>query len=73
MATAVAIPPTAESSGSANRRRSLSSPRSNSRRASRPTTKKKNVISPLLTQWRKSSSTPASPRLIDNFVSQSPS
>ncbi len=37
-------------SGSANLRRSRSSPRSNSRRASSPTTKKKKVISPLFTQ-----------------------
>ena len=37
-------------SGRATRRRSRSSPMSNSRRASSPTTKKKNVISPLFTQ-----------------------
>ena len=50
MAIAVAIPPIAASTGRAKRLRARSSPRSNSRRASRPTTKKKKVISPLLTQ-----------------------
>ena len=44
-----------------DRRRSRSSPRSNSRRASRPTTKKKNVISPLFTHSRRSSDTPVPP------------
>ena len=68
MATATAMPPIPASSGRANRRRSRSSPRSNSRRASRPTTKKKNVISPLFTQWRRSSATPESPRSIDSIV-----
>ena len=44
------MPASAARSGRTNRRRSRSSPRSNSRRASSPTTKKKNVIRPLLTQ-----------------------
>ena len=73
MATAVAIPPIAASSGSANRFRSRSSPRSNSRLASSPTTKKKNVISPLFTQWRSSSATPAPPTSIESIVPQSAS
>ena len=68
-----AIPPIAASSGKAKRRRSLSSPRSNSRRASRPTTKKKNVISPLFTQWRRSSVTPAPPTSIESIIPQSAS
>jgi hypothetical protein len=43
---------------------------SNSRRASRPTTKKKNVISPLLIQLRRSSVTPQSATRIDSSVCQ---
>jgi hypothetical protein len=50
MAIGTTIPPTATTSGSATRRRSRNSPRSNSRRASRPATKKKNAISPEFTQ-----------------------
>src|SRR5262245_5338502 len=46
---------------------------SNSRRASRPTTKKKNVISPLLTHSRRSWEISQSPRLIDSFVPHSDS
>ena len=49
--TGIAIPPTAAAAGSASLRRSLSSPKSNSLRASSPTTRKKNVISPSLTHW----------------------
>src|SRR6266576_594716 len=71
MAIASAMPPIPATSGRAKRRRSRSSPRSNSRRASSPTTKKKNVISPLFTQWRRSSATPASPMSIESFVLQS--
>jgi hypothetical protein len=44
------------------RRRSLSSPMSNSRRTSKPTTKEKNAISLLLTQSRRSSVTLMEPR-----------
>src|SRR5207237_736678 len=47
-------PPAPATSGSASRRRPRSSPMSNPRRASSPTTKKKKVISPLLTQPRRS-------------------
>jgi hypothetical protein len=43
------MPPTDASNGSTKRRRSRKSPTSNSRRASRPSTKKKNVNSPLFT------------------------
>src|SRR3954454_17093425 len=71
MALAVAIPPIPASIGSANRRRSRSSPRSNSRRASRPTTKKKNVIRPLFTHPRRSSATVWPPTSIDSVVSHS--
>src|SRR6266508_4510183 len=71
MPTGTSIPPRPATRGNANRRRSRSSPRSNSRRASRPTTKKKHVISPLFTQWRRSSSTPAPPRSIESIVPQS--
>src|ERR1700676_3345176 len=41
---------------------------SNSRRASRPTTRKKNVISPELTQPRRSCATAACPTLTDTGV-----
>ena len=54
--------------GSAARRRSRSSPRSNSRRASSPTTKKKNVMRPSFTQWRRSCSMPAEPSRSANVV-----
>ena len=43
---------------------------SNSRRASSPMTKKKNVIKPLFTQWRRSSATPAPPTWIESCVCQ---
>src|SRR5580765_5127139 len=73
MPIAPTMPPMPASNGKATRRRSRSSPRSISRRASSPTTKKKNVISPLFTHWRRSSETPASATLIDSFVLQSES
>ena len=44
------VPPSPARRGRATRRRSLSSPMSNSRRTSRPAMKKNSVISPLLTQ-----------------------
>src|ERR1022692_1597038 len=62
------IPPRPTTSGSASRRRSRSSPMSNSRRASRPTTRKKNVISPEFTQPRKLSARPVVPTRIDSAV-----
>ena len=46
---------------------------SSSRLASSPTTKKKNVISPSLTQWRRSAEIPPSPIVIANFVVQTDS
>src|SRR5262249_48858804 len=52
------------------RRRSRSSPRSNSRRASRPTTKKNSVISPELTQYRTGSEMPCDPTLTVSVASQ---
>src|SRR3954451_12611520 len=67
------MPPLPASIGSANRRRSRSSPRSNSRRASRPTTKKKNVIRPLFTHPRRSSATVWRPTSIDSVVCHSES
>ena len=73
MPTAAAAPPSPASSGSANRRRSRNSPRSNSLRASSPTTKKKNAISPLFTQPRRSSETPWPPRSIESLVDQTES
>src|SRR5205085_697700 len=46
------------------------SPKSNARRASRPATKKKTVISPLLSQCRRSCETPEPPTLIERIVRQ---
>src|SRR5215213_8728266 len=71
IATATAAPPNPATRGRANRRRSRSSPRSNSRRASSPMTKKKNVISPLFTHSRSSSATPEPPMWMESVVSQS--
>src|SRR6266446_3331194 len=68
MATATIIPPRPARIGSATRRRWRSSPMSNSRRASRPTTKKKNVIRPLFTQWRRSCATLEPPTRIVSRV-----
>src|SRR5947209_17442174 len=58
------------STGSKARLRSRSSPRSNSRRASSPTTKKKNVISPLFTQSSRLCETDALPTWIERRVDQ---
>jgi hypothetical protein len=63
------MPPRPASTGSATRRRCRSSPRSNSRRASRPTTKKKKVIKPLLTHSRRVKVRPTSPSRIVSGVS----
>src|SRR5580765_168180 len=71
MSTATPAPPTPASTGSAKRRRSRSSPRSNSRRASSPTTKKKNVIRPRFTQSRASREMPQRPMSIEMLVVQS--
>src|SRR3954447_4549342 len=71
MPTDATTPAAPATTGSAKRRRSRSSPRSNSRRASRPTTKKKNVIRPLFTHPRRSSATVWPPTSIDSVVSHS--
>src|ERR671912_662210 len=73
MVTGTAMPPSAASSGSANRRRSRNSPRSNSRRASSPKTKKTIVIRPLFTHSRSESDTPKLPRSIDSVVAHNSS
>src|ERR1700761_8090996 len=62
------MPPRATTSGSATRRRSRSSPRSNSRRASRPATRKKNAISPEFTQPCQLSARPLEPDRITSTV-----
>ena len=72
MPAVTTIPPMPASTGSAMSSRSCSSPRSNSRRASSPITKKKNVIRPLLIQWPSVWEIPASPTRIDSVVSQTP-
>jgi hypothetical protein len=59
--------------GSRKRRRSRRSPRSNSRRASSPTTRKNSVISPLLIQVRRSSVMPAPPNRTEKSVRQTAS
>ena len=73
MAIGTIIPPRPASTGIARRRRSRSSPRSNSRRASSPITKKKKVIRPLFTQPCRSSDMLAPPRRIDSGVCQTAS
>jgi hypothetical protein len=73
MATGTTSPPRPAATGSASRRRSRSSPMSNSRRASRPKTKKKNVISPLFTHSRRSSDTPLPASRTDSRAPQTAS
>src|SRR5918992_3483638 len=73
MPIAAAMPPSAASNGSTNRRRSRRSPRSNSRRASSPRTRKKNDIRPLFTHSWSESETPVPPSSIASVVSQSSS
>ncbi len=63
------MPPSPATSGSVTRRRSRSSPMSNSRRASSPTTKKKNVMRPLFTHSRRSIAIPCPPARISSCVS----
>jgi hypothetical protein len=67
------MPPSAATTGSVIRWRSRSEPMSNSRLASSPTTRKKNVISPSLTQSRSSSAMPSLPTRIDSSVLQNDS
>src|SRR4051812_20038034 len=64
------MPASPAASGSARRDRSRRSPRSNSRRASSPTTKKKNVMRPLLTQPRRSRATDQSSSRISSSLVQ---
>jgi hypothetical protein len=66
--TGTIIPPRPAASGRASRRRSRSSPMSNSRRASRPTTKKKSVISPLFSQYCTSCESPHGPTWMEIVV-----
>src|SRR5438874_3334925 len=73
MATGTAMPPIAATTGIASRRRSRSSPTSNSRLASNPTTRKKNVISPSLTHWRRSIDTDPPPSCTESWVLQTES
>jgi hypothetical protein len=70
MPTGTAMPPIPANSGTVTRRRSRSSPRSNSRRASRPTTKKKKTIRPSLIQWRRSCEIPLLPTRTVSTVAQ---
>ena len=62
------MPPIAPNTGTASRLRSRSSPRSSWRLASRPTTRKNSVISPSLTQVRKSAAIPVLPTWIESSV-----
>ena len=70
MATGTAIPASPASSGSASLLRTRSSPTSNSRRASSPTTRKNSVISPVFTHSRTSRDTPEPPIVTDSGVAQ---
>ena len=64
------MPLIAATTGSAIRRRSRNTPVSNSRLASRPTTRKKSVIRPSLIHSRRWSEMPWSPTMIDRSVVQ---
>ena len=71
--TGTIIPPRPAASGTAIRRRSRSSPMSNSRRASSPITRKKNVIRPSFSQPCRSWDTPKPPTCSPIGVRQSDS
>ena len=73
MAIGTIIPPRPVSTGSVSRLRSRSSPVSHSRRASRPTTRKKNVISPELTHSWTSMEIPVPPMRTDRVVAHTDS
>jgi hypothetical protein len=73
ISAADAMPPSAAPTGTMIRARSRSDPRSSSRLASRPTTRKKNVISPSLTQSRRCRASVWSPSEIDSVVVHSSS
>ena len=64
------MPTSPTANGSRKRRRSRRSPRSNSRRVSSPTTRKKKVIRPLLTHSLRSYDGPCEPSLIESSVCQ---
>src|SRR4051794_5438637 len=66
-------PPSAATTGIATRLRWRSSPRSSSRFASRPTTRKKNAIRPSFTHCRRSVESSAPPSWIDSLVVQTDS
>ena len=59
------MPPSPISTGSASLLRTRSSPTSNSRRASSPTTRKNSAISPEFTNWRRSRVRPELPTSTD--------
>ena len=69
----MAIPPIAAITGMPSRLRSRSSPRSSSRLASSPTTRKNSVINPSLTHSRRLWEIDWSPTAIDSFVAHSES
>ena len=71
MAMGTTMPPSPARNGSATRLRTRSSPMSHSRRASRPTTRKKNAISPEFTNSRRSIAMPWPPALAVSSVAQS--
>ena len=65
------MPPSPATRGTRTRRRLVSSPTENSRRTSRPITKKNSAIAPSLTQWRRSMAIPMSPTCTDTGVCHS--
>src|SRR5918998_1232350 len=67
------MPPIAAMSGIAARRRSRRAPKSNSRLASSPITRKKNVMRPWFTHSRRSSDMPSPPSRIERSVVQTDS
>ena len=73
IATGSTRPPSPAANGTAIRLRSRSSPMSNSRRASRPITRKKKVIRPLFTQPCRSWAMPKLPRFSEIGVRHSES
>jgi hypothetical protein len=65
------MPPSAATAGTAIARQSRSSPSFSWRPSSSPTTKKNSVISPSLTQWRRSLASSASPTRTGSLVDHS--
>ena len=70
MTTGTTMPPRPTISGSVTRLRTRSSPMSNSRRASSPTTRKNSAISPEFTNSCRSSVTFQLPTETDSWVAQ---